>query len=87
MGKLNLKVTIYSRHTSGYSSFRGNIGKKAPNILKQEFKETEPLKVLHTDVTQVRLQKGKWGYIRCLGPSQRRNIILFSKFKSKRVND
>lgn len=63
MGELNIKVTIYSRHTSGYSSYKGNIGKKAPNILKQEFKETKPLKVLHTDVTQVRLQKGKWGYI------------------------
>lgn len=84
MGELNIKVTIYSRHTSGYSSYKGNIGKKAPNILKQEFKETKPLKVLHTDVTQVRLQKGKWGvYFRCLGSSQRRNIVSFSQFKSK----
>lgn len=78
MGKLNLKVTIYSRHTSGYSSFKGNIGKKAPNILKQEFKETEPLKVLHTDVTQVRLQKGKWGYISAVLDQASGEILSYS---------
>jgi putative transposase len=63
MGDMGMKVTIYSKHTSKYASYKGRVGKIAPNILKQQFSAKKPLTVLHTDVTQVRLYNGEWGYI------------------------
>lgn len=63
MGELNLQVTVYSRHTGRYSSFKGNVGTVNENLLKQKFDATKPYTVLHTDITQVRLTNGQWGYI------------------------
>ncbi|WP_413628281.1 IS3 family transposase [Fructilactobacillus vespulae] len=63
MRKIGLICTVYSKKTRKYSSFKGEIGKIAPNILKQKFNETIPYKVLHTDITQVKIGKNKWGYI------------------------
>ena len=51
MRSLGIKTTIYHKNTGKYSSYKGNVGKKAPNILNQTFDETIPYKVLHTDVT------------------------------------
>lgn len=56
-------VEVYSRHTNRYNSYHGDIGKKADNILKQNFSATIPFTVLHTDVSQVKLANGQWGYI------------------------
>lgn len=63
MTDIGLKVTLFSKHTGKYSSYKGTIGKIAPNLLKQKFTATKPLTVLHTDITQVALYNGKWGYI------------------------
>lgn len=63
MGVLGLKSKIYNKHYRKYSSFRGHVGKIAPNILKQHFNETKPYRVLHTDVTQVKLTNQHFGYI------------------------
>lgn len=63
MTSIGLKVTLFSKHTGKYSSYKGTIGKIAPNLLKQKFTAIKPLTVLHTDVTQVALYNGKWGYI------------------------
>lgn len=63
MGELGLKVDIYSKHTSIYHSYKGTVGRIAPNILNQDFSAIKPFTVLHTDVTQVKLADGKWGYI------------------------
>lgn len=63
MRQLGIKCDIYSHHTSGYHSYKGRVGKVAPNLLKQEFNETLPLTVLHTDITQVALENGTKGYI------------------------
>nr|WP_243679012.1 hypothetical protein [Limosilactobacillus reuteri] len=78
MTKLKLKVVIFSKHTSGYCSYKGNLGKIAPNTLKQKFTETEPLKVLHTDVTQIRLRKDKWGYISAVLDQASGEILSYS---------
>ncbi|GEO57254.1 IS3 family transposase [Companilactobacillus bobalius] len=61
MTKLKLKVVIFTKYISGYCSYKGNLGKLTPNTIKQKFIETELLKVLHTDVAQIRLRKDKWG--------------------------
>ncbi|CAJ1192507.1 IS3 family transposase IS1223 [Companilactobacillus paralimentarius] len=78
MTKLKLKVVIFSKHTSGYCSYRGNLGKIVPNTIKQKFTETEPLKVLHTDVTQIRLRKDKWGYISAVLDQASGEILSYS---------
>jgi Transposase and inactivated derivatives len=78
MTELNLKVVIFSKHTSGYCSYKGSIGKVAPNIIKQKFNEVEPLKVLHTDVTQIRLRKDKWGYISAVLDQASGEILSYS---------
>lgn len=63
MRQMGLKTKIYHKHTARYSSYKGNVGKKAPNILKQTFNETVPYKVLHTDVTEYKLTSGNKVYI------------------------
>ncbi|WP_404975240.1 IS3 family transposase [Weissella paramesenteroides] len=40
MHELGIKNHIYRRHTSSYSSYKGNVGMKAPNFLKQTFNAT-----------------------------------------------
>lgn len=63
MTSIGLKVTLFSKYTDNYSSYKGTIGKIAPNLLKQQFNATVPLTVLHTDITQVAIYNGKRGYI------------------------
>ena len=61
--ELGLCPTIYNQRRRKYSSYRGNIGKIAPNLLNQHFDTTEPYRVLHTDITQIRMENGNFGYI------------------------
>lgn len=75
MSDMGLKVTIYSKHTSKYHSYKGKVGKVAPNILKQQFNAKKPLTVFHTDVTQVRLYSGKWGYISSITDEASREVV------------
>ena len=42
-----------------YHSYRGQVGKIAPNVLSQDFKTTAPYEKLGTDVTQFITQYGK----------------------------
>lgn len=65
MTQLGLKVTIYSKHSqTSYHSYRGKVGRTAPNLLAQTFNETEPYRVLHTDISQIKLAGVKIrGYI------------------------
>lgn len=75
MSDLGLKVVIYSKRTSVYSSYKGNVGRVAPNIVNQSFDAKSPLTVLHTDVTQVRLGNGKWGYISAITDEASREVL------------
>ena len=63
MRDMDIKTMIYHKNTAKYSSYKGNVGKKAPNVLNQVFDETIPYKVLHTDVTEYKLTNGKKVYI------------------------
>ncbi|QNQ81611.1 IS3 family transposase [Lactobacillus sp. PV012] len=63
MRDMGIKTMIYHKNTAKYSSYKGSVGKKAPNILNQIFDETIPYKVLHTDVTEYKLTNGKKVYI------------------------
>ena len=75
MSDMGLKVTIYSKHTAKYHSYKGTVGTIAPNLLKQRFDAKHPLTVLHTDVTQVRLYSGEWGYISSITDEATREVL------------
>jgi putative transposase len=75
MGQLNLSVTLYSRHTSGYHSYKGKVGTVNDNLLHQQFDAEEPFTVLHTDITQVRLLDNSWGYISAIIDEASREVI------------
>jgi putative transposase len=77
-GVLNIKVNLYSKHHSKYSSYKGRTGIVADNILKQKFNQTVPYRVLHTDVTQVKLSNSQWGYISSITDEASREIIGIS---------
>lgn len=63
MRSIGIKTTLYHKQSRKYSSYKGAIGRVAPNILHQEFNETKPYRVLHTDVTEYKLTNGKKAYI------------------------
>lgn len=75
MGELDLASTIYSRHTSGYHSYKGPVGTVNANLLNQSFTATTPFTVMHTDVTQVKLVDHSWGYISAIMDEASREIV------------
>ena len=78
MDELNVQVSLYNRHRNGrYSSYKGTVGKVARNVLHQHFNETVPFKVLHTDVTQVRLANTKWAYVSAITDEASKEVLAF----------
>ena len=59
MGQMGLKAKRKRQH---YHSYKGEIGKTAPNVLNRDFKATAPNQKWTTDVTQVKI-KDKWVYL------------------------
>ncbi|MDK1736641.1 IS3 family transposase [Dellaglioa algida] len=78
MNQIGIKNTIYCKHTDKYSSYKGHIGKIAPNIVNQKFNEVLPYHVLHTDVTQIKLQNNKWGYISAVTDEASHEVLALS---------
>ena len=56
MQELGIKGKI---RRSKYKSYKGEIGKVAPNILKREFEATKPFEKLTTDVTEFNINDTK----------------------------
>nr|WP_324739381.1 IS3 family transposase [Streptococcus dysgalactiae] len=50
MTELGLKARIRAKRR--YNSYKGEVGKKADNLIKRQFKATQPLKKCYTDVTE-----------------------------------
>ena len=75
MNEIGIRPNMYSRHMSKYRSYKGKVGEIAPNILKQKFNAVQPLSVLHTDVTQVRLANQKWAYISAIIDEASRSVL------------
>ena len=64
MAQLKVQVAIYNQNRNGkYSSYRGTVGKTAKNLLERKFDETQPYKVIHTDITQTQLANQQKVYI------------------------
>lgn len=74
MAEVGIHNTLYNRHTTKYSSFNGD-KKTAPNILKGRFVAKIPFTVLHTDITQVKLLNGKFGYISSIMDEATREVL------------
>ncbi|HEL0756940.1 TPA: IS3 family transposase [Streptococcus equi subsp. zooepidemicus] len=50
MTELGLKARIHAKRR--YNSYKGEVGKKADNLIKRQFKATQPLQKCYTDVTE-----------------------------------
>lgn len=50
--KLKLQVTSYTRKSRRYSSYKGKIGKVAPNRIKRHFRTSIPHQKITTDTTE-----------------------------------
>lgn len=57
MKRLGLKARI--RRKRKYSSYRGEIGKKADNLINRQFSASKPYEKCYTDVTEFALAEGK----------------------------
>ena len=49
-----------SGHDKGYSSYKGKVGKTAPNLLKRDFNAEHSLEKAGTDVTEFELHPKSW---------------------------
>ena len=59
MGQMGLKAKRKRRH---YRSYKGELGKIAPNVINRNFHATAPDQKWATDVTQVKI-KDRWVYL------------------------
>ena len=63
MKKLGLKCTKFWRKSRRYNSYKGKVGKTAPNRLKRRFNAKYPLQKIVTDVTEFNTIDGKKLYL------------------------
>jgi len=56
MGQLGLKSTVRPKR---YSSYKGEVGTVAPNVLERDFKATKPDEKWVTDVTEFKVKQEK----------------------------
>ena len=52
MKKLNLQVTSFTRKSRKYNSYKGNVGKMAPNRINRRFNTSIPHQKITTDTTE-----------------------------------
>ena len=50
MSELGLKARIRAKRR--YNSYKGDVGKKAKNLIRRRFEASKPLKKCYTDVTE-----------------------------------
>lgn len=78
MNEMGIHNTLYNAHTKLlYSSYEGTIGHIAPNVVNRRFNAEEPFKVLHTDVTQIKLLDGTWAYVSSITDQATKEILAF----------
>ena len=58
MRKLGLKGSKFSRKTREYSSYKGNVGKVAKNLIKRRFQTNICHQKLTTDITEFKCSNG-----------------------------
>lgn len=53
MNKLGFQVTSFTRKSRKYSSYKGNVGKIAPNRINRRFNTSIPHQKITTDTTEI----------------------------------
>ncbi|WP_392563162.1 IS3 family transposase [Orbus sturtevantii] len=81
MGELNLKSTV---RVKKYRSYRGEIGKAAPNHLKRKFNVSKPNKKWVTDVTEFKVSEQKI-YLSPIIDLYNQEVIAYSIAKNARL--
>lgn len=60
MKRCNLKAVLATAHGQGkYSSYIGNVGQLAPNLLNRDFKADKPFQKISSDVTEISCKGSK----------------------------
>ena len=59
MRDLNLKCTKFKRRSRKYSSYKGEVGKVADNLIQRQFSMSRVKEKLCTDVTEMKCKDGK----------------------------
>lgn len=54
-----MSLTARIRRKRKYSSYKGEVGKKADNLIKRQFEGSKPYEKCYTDVTEFALSEGK----------------------------
>lgn len=95
MKELSLLSNKFKTKTRKYSSYKGSIGKVAPNVVKRNFKVNEPNKLWLTDVTEFKINGyNDKIYLSPILDAYNGEIISYSisknptiKFTNKSLND
>lgn len=54
-----MDLTGHIRRKRKYSSYKGEVGMKADNLIKRQFENSKPYEKCYTDVTEFALPEGK----------------------------
>lgn len=78
MKEMNLKCEKFQRKSRRYQSYKGSVGKVAPNLLNRRFNTNIPLQKLVTDVTELKCLEEKKLYLSPILDLYNSEIISFS---------
>lgn len=81
MGLLNLKSTVRPKK---YRSYRGDVGKTAPNYLKRDFTASKPNEKWVTDVTEFKVKEQKV-YLSPIIDLYNQEVIAYKVAKNARL--
>ncbi len=80
MKEMGLEATL--RRRKKYSSYQGEIGKIAPNLLRRDFKANQPNEKWVTDITEFKAKDGQKLYFSPILDTFNNEIIAFGLSKS-----
>lgn len=80
MKEMGLQATL--RRRKKYSSYQGEIGKIAPNLLRRDFKANQPNEKWVTDITEFKAKDGQKLYFSPILDTFNNEIIAFGLSKS-----
>ena len=69
-----------------HRSYKGDVGKKAPNIVARDFKPAEPLETCGTDVTEFKLKFGDMVYLSPVKDFCTGEILFYTTSDSPNLN-
>lgn len=77
MNKLNLRCVKYWRKSRKYSSYKGQVGKTAPNRINRRFDTPVPLQKITTDVSEFKCYDGTKLYLSTFIDLYNREVLAY----------